>query len=534
MQETLLLCLALLLLISVLVMVGQRMRIPIPIFLVVSGLLISFIPNAPHIEVDPELIFLIFLPPLLYEAAWFTSWREFWRWRRIIITLAFGLVLLTSLAVAYASTAFIPGFTLALGFLLGGIISPPDAVAATSVLRSVNVPKRILAVLEGESLINDAASLTVFRFALATVLTGVFVPRQAVTDFFLITFGGVGVGLAVASVFYAIHRWIPSPVRISILLTFITPYVLYLIAEHFHFSGVMAVVSGGLFMANQRHVILNHTARLQGTAMWATVTFALNGFVFILIGLELPVIINSLAGYSRTEAMSYALLITGVIIVTRLVTAYFTMAFTRLVGNFMPNAVAERNPGWRAPTIVGWAGMRGVVSLASALSVPLTLTDGTPFPHRNLILFITFVAILGTLVFQGLTLPVVVRRVNYRDPDHRLTEDEQESVIRLKLLEAALKRLEQKYEADVRQNELVSNLKSRMESDQQLTQQRLNSLDCGNIKTDRYNHILTDITTTMRRELSRLRRKQEFDDEVIRKEEARLDLEEEKIDHPIH
>ncbi|AQG79357.1 Na+/H+ antiporter [Spirosoma montaniterrae] len=534
MQQTLLLCLSLLLLISVLVMVGQRLRIPIPIFLVISGLLISFIPGIPRIEVDPELIFLIFLPPLLYEAAWFTSWKEFWRWRRIIVTLAFGLVFFTAFAVAYFSSWLIPGFTLALGFLLGGIISPPDAVAATSVLRGINVPKRLMSVIEGESLINDASSLIVFRFALAAVLSGTFVLHEAVTNFFMVTFGGIGIGLAVSAVFYAIHRWIPSPVRITILLTFILPYTLYLAAEYYHCSGVMAVVSGGLFMANQRTTILNHSSRLQSSSMWATVVFALNGAVFILIGLELPVIMRGLDGYSLTEVVGYAGLITLLVIIVRLVAALFTAGFTRVVGSILPKAVADTNPGWRAPIIVGWAGMRGVVSLASALSVPLTLTNGQPFPQRNLILFITFVVILITLVFQGLTLPMVVRKVRYRAPEEQLSEDEQESAIRLKLLEVALDHLNNHYGPDIRQNELVENLKSRMESDQRLTTQHLNSLDCDTHKINRYNHIITDVINAKRRALYHFRRKQEFDDDIIRKEEARLDLEEEKIDHPIH
>ncbi|MEZ0607197.1 Na+/H+ antiporter [Fibrella sp. WM1] len=534
MQQTLLLCLSLLVLISVVVTVGQRLRIPNPIFLVISGLLISFIPGVPRIEIESELIFLIFLPPLLYEAAWFTSWHDFWRWRRIIITLAFGLVIFTAFAVASVSSILIPGFSLALGFLLGGIVSPPDAVAATSVLRTVNVPKRLLSILEGESLINDASSLTVFQFALAAMLSGTFVMQTAVVSFLWVTFGGIGIGLAVAGVFYAIHRWIPSPIRISILLTFILPYTLYLAAERVHVSGVMAVVSGGLFMANQRDVILNHSARLQSISMWATVVFALNSAVFILIGLELPVIIAGLDGYSPYEATAYALLITLVVILTRIFGAYVSAGFTWLVGRVMPTAVAETNPGWRAPTIVGWAGMRGVVSLASALSVPLTLTNGTPFPHRNLILFITFVVILVTLVFQGITLPLVVRWVRYEDTDSTLSEDEQESIIRIKLLDVALKRLSTEYDGDVAANELIENLKSRLETDRQLTSQRLHSLDCGMTKTDRYNEVLTDIIATQRRTLQHFRRKQEFNDEVIRKEEALLDLEEERLDHPIH
>lgn len=532
MHQTLLLCLSLLLAVSLLVIVGQRLRISTPIFLVLSGLAVSLIPGIPLIVIDPELIFLIFLPPLLYEAAWFTSWKEFWRWRRIIVVLAFGLVIFTAFAVAYVSKAVIPGFTLALGFLLGGIISPPDAVAATSVLKGVKVPKRVISILEGESLVNDASSLVVFRFALATVLSGSFVWQKAAVDFWLVTLLGIAVGLGVAVVFYVIHRWFPTTTRVSILLTFMAPYLMYMAAEEFRVSGVMAVVSGGLFLSNHSHQILNHSARIQGTGMWATVVFALNGLVFILIGLELPVIVNGLGDYSKTEAIAYALLITLLVIVVRMAITLFSSVFTRMISHVMN--VADRNPGWRGPIIVGWAGMRGVVSLASALSIPITLTNGEPFPHRNLILFITFVVILVTLVFQGLTLPLIIRKVNYRDPDRIIPEEEQETTIRLKLLRVALEQLETTHAVQANRNELVANLKNRLESDISLTTQHLDSLECDGEQIAEYNRVVTEVITAKRRELRRLRRKAEFDDEVIRKEEARLDLEEEKTNHPIH
>ncbi|GAB3947494.1 Na+/H+ antiporter [Spirosoma harenae] len=518
--------------VTLLVMAGQRLRIPTPIFLVISGLVISLIPGIPRVEVNPELIFLIFLPPLLYEAAWFMSWKEFWRWRRIITVLAFGLVIVTAFSVAYVSSAVIPGFTLALGFLLGGIISPPDAVAATSVLRGVNISKSALSILEGESLVNDAASLVVFRFALAAVSTGTFVWQTASVDFVLVTILGVVVGLGIAVVFYAIHRWLPTSTRISILLTFMAPYIMYMTAEEFEVSGVMAVVSGGLFLSNQSHVILNHSARIQGTGMWATVVFALNGLVFILIGLELPVIINSLEDYSKLEAIGYALLVTAVIIVTRILFSFASAGFTEFIGQYI--TVARRKVGYKAPMILGWAGMRGVVSLASALSIPLTINNGEPFPHRNLILFITFVVILVTLVFQGLTLPLVVRWVNYQDPDHRLPEETQESMIQLKLLKVALKHLNDNYADEISTNDLLENLKNRLETDTHQTKRHLDSIENDGEHVTRYNEVMTAILNAKRDELHRLRRKQEFDDEIIRQEEARIDLEEEKISHPIH
>lgn len=532
MHQTLLLCLSLLLAVSLLVMVGQRLRIPTPIFLVVSGLAISLIPGIPHIKIDPELIFLIFLPPLLYEAAWFMSWKEFWRWRRIIMVLAFGLVIVTAFAVAYVSSAVIPGFTLALGFLLGGIVSPPDAVAATSVLKNVNISKSTISILEGESLVNDASSLIVFRFALAAVSSGSFVWQKATVDFFLVTILGVVVGLAIAGIFYAIHRWLPTSTRISVLLTFIAPYTMYLVAEEFEVSGVMAVVSGGLFLSNQNHMILDHSARIQGMGMWATVAFALNGLVFILIGLELPIIINGLENYSKEQAIEYALLITAVVVVTRIVFAFCSAAFTQFIGQYI--TVALRNVGYRAPIILGWTGMRGVVSLASALSVPLALQNGEPFPHRNLILFITFVVILVTLVFQGLTLPMVIRWVDFKDPIPRLPEEEQQTRIRIKLAKAALKHLQDHYADESNTNELVKNMKDRLENDLHQTKRHLNSSEEDGENVARYNQIRAEMIVAKRYELQQLSREQEFDDDVIRGEQARMDLEEEKSNHPVH
>ncbi|WP_343674325.1 cation:proton antiporter, partial [Chitinophaga sp.] len=274
-----------LLVILFLVMLAGRLKISYPIVLVIGGLALSFIPGLPQISIDPELIFLIFLPPLLYEAAWQTSWKELWRWRRVVSSFAFLIVILTSGVIAIVSSSLIPGFTLALGFLLGGIISPPDAVAATTVLKEVKVPKSLVNILEGESLLNDASSLIVFRFALIAVTTGRFVFHEAVTSFVLVITMGILVGLAVGMIFYAIHRWLPTNASMDTVLTFVAPYVMYITAESMHFSGVLAVVAGGLFMSNKSHHFLTHLSRIRGVNVWSTIGFVLNGIIFLLIGL---------------------------------------------------------------------------------------------------------------------------------------------------------------------------------------------------------------------------------------------------------
>lgn len=537
MQNDLLFILLLLFGVLMLIMLGQKLRISYPIFLVVAGLCLSFIPGIPHISIDPELIFLIFLPPLLYEAAWFTSWADFWKWRRVIAMLAFGLVFVTSTVVAYASYALIPGFTLAMGFLLGGIISPPDAVAATSVLKNIKVPRRLVAVLEGESLVNDASSLIVFRFALAAIVSGHFVVQEAIVDFFLVASMGIVVGLVVAQIMYVIHRYLPTTSSIDVSLTLMTPYFMYLAAERFHFSGVMAVVSGGLFLSYRSHEILTTGAtRMQAHGAWSTTIFVLNGLVFILIGLELPVVIEGLDRYSIGEAIGYGLVISLVAIVVRMIWVY-PIAYVPLWFNVRVRA-DHVNPTWKGPTIIGWAGMRGVVSLASALSVPMLLTNGEPFPHRNLILFITFIVILVTLVFQGLTLPWVIRKVNILEIDKTLPEGQQEAGIQLRLKRRALVRLNEKFANDITENELVGLLKGNLENDLDETQQRLESLECDTLaqeELERYHHVLLDLYAEQRKELFKLRTEKAFSDEVIRKQELQLDLDEARVsNHSLH
>ena len=530
MQERLLLIIFLLFIVSMLVMLGQKLRISYPIFLVIGGLLISLMPSIPHITIDPELVFLIFLPPLLYEAAWYTSWADFWKMRRPIGLLGFGLVLFTSVIVAYFSSEMIPNFTLALGFLLGGIISPPDAVAATSVLKGLKIPKRIVTILEGESLVNDASSLIVFRFALAAVISGNFVFQKAAVSFLLVTVMGIVIGLAVAHVFYAIHRWLPTSANIDTALTFIAPYLMYISAEHFHYSGVMAVVSGGLFLSYRSHEIFNYNSRIQTTNVWSTVAFILNGLVFILIGLQLPIIVGGLTEYTFGVAIKYGLIISALTILIRIVWVY--------PGTFLPRFLSKRiRSSESKPTIggvflVSWAGMRGVVSLASALSIPLTLADGTPFPERNLILFITFIVILVTLVVQGLSLPFLIRFLNIGESEETLPVEEQEASIHLRLTKVALGVLSEKYAHELDKNELIQNLKDRIESDINLTSQRINSLECDEIERKEiqvYNEALIEIIKAQRSELLVLRKEEGFEDSILRKQTEQLDLNEARL-----
>src|SRR5260221_11391472 len=501
----------LILIILALVMIANKLRVAYPIVLVLGGLALSLTEAFSNITIDPDLIFFIFLPPLLYEAAWQISWKEFWRLKRVIISLAFPIVILTSCVVAFASHAFIPGFTLALGFLLGGIVSPPDAISASIIMRQVKVPRVLVSVIEGESLLNDASSLIVFRFALAAVITGQFYFSQAVGSFFLVIIMGTAIGLVIGVIFYWIHRWLPTTPRIVIVLSILAPYCMYYVAERFHFSGVLAVVSGSLLLSNKRQHMLSYQGRVQGLNVWSTIGFVLNGVVFLLIGLQLPSITHQVEEVSLGQAIGYGLAISFILLIARLLSALGASAFAMFMSHFI--AVANRNPGWKIPVIFGWAVMRGVVSLAAALSIPVSTQEGQPFPYRNLILFITFVVILVTLVFQGLTLPWLIQQLKPTDNLAAIPEYEQEIIIQKKIAKYSLQFLEEKHGEDARLNEHLSNLHARLKIDLVFFDREIEEIkNAKENSLTRFQHIYLEMLEHQRRMLEEMNRKVEFDE----------------------
>jgi monovalent cation/hydrogen antiporter len=518
----------LIMIILALVMLANKLRIAYPIILVVGGLILSFTSAFSNITVDPEFVFFIFLPPLLYEAAWQTSWKSFWKFRRVIMSFAFPIVIITSCVVAVVSSNLIPGFTLALGFLLGGIVSPPDAISATTIMRQVKVPKGLVSLIEGESLLNDASSLIVFRFALAAVITEQFHLGEATVSFFLVIIMGTVIGLLVAFIFYAIHRWLPTTPSIEIILTLLTPYCMYYAAEHFHYSGVLAVVSGGLLLSNLRQQILNYRSRIEGVNVWANLVFVLNGLIFFLIGLQLPSITQQLGDISLSTAIFYGLAISLLLIVTRMLCTLGASLFTMFMSRFI--TVADARPGWRGPLIAGWAGMRGVVSLAAALSVPLFISEGQPFPYRNLILFITFVVILVTLVFQGLTLPWLIRKIHPEDHSKSLSERKQEIIIQKKMAQYSLEYLDDNYSELWPQNEHLKNLHARLSIDTNFFAIELEATDhSGNDSLVKFQQAYFELLEHQRKLLKQMNRREEFDEELIRKYLALIDIEEYKL-----
>jgi CPA1 family monovalent cation:H+ antiporter len=529
MQDNLLLVISLFFGIAFLVMLSEKLKISYPILLVISGLLISLVPGIPSISLHPDIVFLIFLPPLLYAAAWNTSWSDFWKMKRPISLLAFGLVIFTSAAVAFVSNAIIPDFPLAYGFLLGGIISPPDAVAATSVLQGLRVPKRVVTILEGESLVNDASSLIVFRFALAAIITGQFHLGEAAQNFALVVFMGIVIGVAIAYIVYLIHRFFPTTASIDAALTLITPYIMYVAAEHFHFSGVLSVVSGGLFLSFRSNEMFTYESRLSINGLWDTLVFLLNGFVFILIGLQLPVIIDGLGNYSTGEAILYAVIISLLTIVIRIIWVFPGAYIPRWL--FKSIRTNEGPLNWKTVFLVAWSGMRGVVSLASALAVPLTLSGNEAFPHRNLILFITFIVILFTLVLQGLSLKPLIRILKI-EVNEKESEKLQALALRIRLAESVLSYLDTNYPEETQNHDTYKRVRDRYERMIEITKRKLETGEAEDEEASflpHYRQMLLELVHIRRRELNYVRHKGEYSEELIREREWELDLEEARL-----
>ncbi|HEY6902605.1 MAG TPA: cation:proton antiporter, partial [Puia sp.] len=361
--------------------------------------------------------------------------------------------------------------------------------------------------------------LIIFRYALIAIDTGRFVFHQAAFSFVLLIVMGIAIGIAIGMVYFVLHRYLPTNTNTDIVLSLTTPYAMYIVAESFHFSGVLAVVSGGLFLSSRNHLFLNHRSRLRGLNVWSTLGFVLNGLIFLLIGLELPTIIRQLGPTSLAEAIKYGILITFLLIIARLISTLGASVWTVFISRYI--RTADNRPGWKGPVLLAWAGMRGVVSLAAALSIPLHLSNGQPFPQRNLILFITFVVIVLSILVQGLTLPWMVRLVNFEDPDHRPPVENQEQHVREQLAEFSLKFLQDQRHAA--KNPYVRQLQDRFNNDQ------LALNGDGKEHHAEYFKVYMNLLEAQRLFLVELNKGDTYDEEVIRKYQGLVDLEEEKL-----
>src|ERR1700726_4075945 len=379
--------------VALLAIVARKTQVPYPILLTVGGGVLALVPALPAIHLDPQLVFNLFLPPLLYPAAVYTSWRDFRANLRSILPLAIFLVLLTMTGTAYVFHA-LTGLPLAVGFVFGALISPPDAVAALAMTKALKVPRKIIVILEGESLVNDATSFISFRFAVAAVLTGTFSLGQASVQFLLVAAGGIAVGLAVGWLATQVQKRLDDP-PVQTMFSLLTPYVAYFSGEKLHVSGILAVVIAGIYYGWRAPRVLSGRMRLQALPVWEMVTFILNGILFMLIGLQLPQVIHALAPGTATRVAELAIVFVSVIVLVRFAWVFGATYFPRLLSP----TFRRKNPApWQQTALIAWTGMRGADSLAGALAIPFLLADGNPFPGRDLILLLTFCVIFGTLI----------------------------------------------------------------------------------------------------------------------------------------
>lgn len=502
--------------------VTDKIRIPYPILLVLAGIGIGLIPRLPHIELDPEIVFLIFLPPILYAAAWGTSWADFKANKRPITLLAIGCVLFTTCAVAWISQLFIPTLSWPEAFVLGAIISPPDAVAATAATKGLGLPKRVITILEGESLVNDATGLIAYRYAVAAVVSGTFSFMNAGLQFLIVAAGGIALGLFFGFVFKWIHKLTPDNPTTDTTLTFLAPYVTYLTAESMHVSGVLGVVVAGLFLSWNSSTIFTQQTRLQATGTWNTIIFMLNGIIFILIGLQLPEILQNIKDNSFSTLLKYGGIVCGAVIVGRMLWVYPGTYVPRL---FKSIREKEARPSIKLVTIIGWSGMRGVVSLAAALALPLTIEGSKPFPNRDLIIFLTFCVIFCTLVVQGLTLRPIIHWFGIK-PDDKEHRDEQAA--RLKLAASIIEHIEENYSLSL-SDEVLNQIKTKYEI-------RIQRLRKGEVRTkldeheiNEFHRIQQELLDKERSLILQLRGQALVSDEAMRRIEYELDLEETRL-----
>lgn len=506
-------------------LLARRLGTPYPIVMVIGGLLLGLVPGIPQMTLNPDLIFLVVLPPLLYAAAWTTSWRDFQYNLVSILLLAFGLVGFTVAGVALIAPHVFQGFDWRLGFVLGAVVAPTDAIAATSIARKLGLPRRIVDLLEGESLINDASGLLALQFATAIVVSKqVPTVTSGLLSFAWLTGGGIAVGLLVGLVAHFIERRVDDG-PIEITLSILIPYAAYLAADKVHASGVLAVVACGLFLSRRSATFFSPAVRIQAWAVWGSLNFVLNGLVFVLIGLQLPAIRDSIRGFSLQTLVEYGTAFSVSLILLRLLWVFPGGRVAWLIRTRLLHQ-KESPPPARGSFVLGWTGMRGVVSLAAALALPTVLNDGNPFPQRNLIVFLTFCVICVTLVLQGITLPPLIRALGLAGASGPDCEEQEARRI---VIEAAVLHLEDAKERDSAEAAgLYEDLTGHY-------RQRLAGLQDGDgnqevrAEHDRHLDLSLEALRVERETAIRLRDEGRINDEVLRRIEHELDLNESRL-----
>jgi Na+/H+ antiporter len=498
---------------------ARRLMLPYPILLVVGGLLLALVPGLPSVRLDPDIVFFIFLPPILWSAAYFTSFRDFSANTRPIALLAVGLVLATTGAVAAIAHAVVPGLSWAGAAALGAIVSPPDAVAAVAILRRLKIPRRLVVVLEGESLVNDATALVLYRTAVGAMVTGSFSLSDAAKDFVLAAVGGVAIGLAVSGLAGLALRWARDSLT-EIAITLLAPYIAWSLAERAHTSPVLACVAGGLLLRRFLSSAVPPATRLQGRAVWDLLIFALNGVIFILIGLQLRTLAESVRPGELGALVWQGLLVSLAAIVTRIVWVPIATWLPRQIPSVRAR---DPMPPWQAIVVISWASMRGIVTLAAALALPLATADGRALPLREQIILLAFVVILVTLVLQGMSLGPLVRRL--RIPDD-LTPEREEIHARERAIEAALGRLERLEARTSGADEQLADLRRHYEERARRVAERREGVPPSSSLSEAiFKRARHETLNEERRALTELRNTGAISDEVFLELEQELDVE---------
>jgi monovalent cation/hydrogen antiporter len=500
---------------------ARVVRVPYPILLVLGGLVLGFLPGMPTVELPPELVLVAFLPPLLYWSGFFSSPRDLRADARAISMAAVGLVLVTTVAVAVIAHAVVDGMTWPAAFALGAIVSPTDPLAASAIGRRLGVPRRLLTLLEGESLVNDATALVAYRIAVAAAVSGSFVLWEAGLRFVVTAAGGVAVGLLAGWLVAELRRRLDDPV-VEIVVSVFTGYVAYLPAELLGVSGVLAAVTAGLYIGWRAPELSSAPTRLLGFSFWEVLVYLANAVLFILVGLQLPPILEDLDGTAVVTLVAQGVVVSVVVVAVRVGWMFSVPYLIRLLDR-RPSQVMRR-VGARDRLMVGWSGMRGAVSLAAALALPLD------FPMRDLILFLTFSVILATLVVQGLTLPTLIRRLRLEQDD---AEEREELKARLAATQAALERLDELAGADWTRDDTVERLHGMYEFRRRRLKARGGYLEDDDGVEDRsmaYQRLVRELLQAQRQAIVRLRNQGQISNDVMHRVERELDLEDTRLE----
>jgi len=522
-METAQLVLALLIAVAGLVTIARWVGIAYPIFLVIGGLVLGLVPGTPPVEIDPDLIFLFVLPPLLYLAAFFTPLRSLRANLGMITSLAVGLVVASAFAAAAVVHAMIPGIPWAVAIALGAIVAPPDEIAATAIATRLAVPRRIVTILEGESLLNDATALTIYGIAITVAGGSVFKASAGGMTFAVALLGGTAIGLAVGWIIAHVRARIEdTPVEMTISL--LTPYAAFLPAQQLGVSGVIACVAAGLYLGRRGSQIMGPDARLTGRAVWETISFLLHGAIFIITGLEVPLLLRALAPAHAIRLVGIGIVVSLVLVVVRALWIFATEFLPPFIrGEPRPHRLMAQS------LVLSWAGMRGVVSLAVALAFPVSLSGGGSFPAREAVLIVTLTVIVFTLLCQGLTLPLLIRQL-YLGTDVQLHEEETNA--RQTMIDAATRRIDELYPVWPGHQPLLARMRDTYQHRSEHVDRRRDAVATGAEDREAIEHreIQRTVINAEREALLRLRAEGAIDDDVMRTLEHELDLEERRMD----